>query len=78
MNEELFWLYHLDSNRAFLGLPRSINGLSILAPAIQKTEIECKNILIRKLKWRPEFVNKIIISIDTKSANNGILGYRLK
>lgn len=78
MNEGLFWLYHLDSNRAFLGLPSPITGLSILAPAIQKTEIECKNILIRKLKWRSEFVNKIIISTDIESVNNHILGYRLK
>lgn len=72
--DELFWMYHLDSNHAFLGLPSSINGISILAPAIQKTEIECKNILIRKLKWRSEFVDKIIIH----AAVEDISGYKLK
>lgn len=81
-NEELTWLYHQDSNCAFLGireeLSDSINDLSELGPAVQKTEIECCNILLRKLKWRPEAIDKITIHVNVKPIDTGICGYRLK
>ena len=77
-NDNLFWLYHFDSNCAFLGT-ESTKEIFELAPAIQKTTIECRNILLRKLKWRPEAVDKITIHINTLPTNNkGSYGYRLK
>ena len=80
--DDLIWLYHPGSSSAFLGIKEDLsdvtNDLSELGPAIQKTAIECRNILIRKLKWRLEAVDKITIRVNVELTNKGVYGYRVK
>ena len=81
-NDDLIWLYHPSSECAFLGIKEDLsdptNDLSELGPAIQKTAIECRNILLRKLKWRSEVVDKLAIHENIEPTNKGSYGYRLK
>ena len=79
-NDDLIWLYHPGSNCAFLAVPEDAfkNDLFELGPAIQKTAIECRNILLRKLKWRPVIVDKLSIHENVEPANKNSYGYRLK
>ena len=80
--DDLIWLYHPGSNCVFLGIKDDLsdptNDLSELGPAIQKTAIECRNILLRKLKWRPDAVDKVTIHVNIEPTNKGVYGYRLK
>ena len=79
-SDDLIWLYHPGSNCAFLAPPEDAfqNDLFELGPAIQKTAIECRNILLRKLKWRPETVDKITVHTNIEPTNKSVYGYRLK